>query len=69
MSNDPIGYLTVNVTFKIPVTDLAHYEAKTLEQAARNQQTWFEEDVNTLAEAVSFTSSDAKGFKFSVTWE
>lgn len=69
MSNDPIGYLTVNLTFKTPVTDLAHYEAKTLEEAARNQETWFREGVSSIAEALSFVSSDAKGFKFSVTWE
>ena len=68
MRNKPIGYFLVSVQFKVPVTDLAHYEATTFEEAASNQQGWFRDDPDTVAEAVSFASAES-GFHVHVQAE
>lgn len=39
--NDVVGELEVIVTFRLKVTDLEHYAADTLQDAARNMNTWY----------------------------
>lgn len=39
-----MDYIQVNVTALIPVEDLSHYEATTLDEAVDNQRQWFDDD-------------------------
>lgn len=41
--------LRVTITTEWEVEDLAHYEASTIEEAARNQEKWLNEDKSELA--------------------
>lgn len=47
-----MNYIIVNMTARIPVRDLSHYEAESIDQAADNQAQWFEDGCISLDELV-----------------
>ncbi len=53
--------LKLTVVIELPVTDLADYQATTLEQAATNQELWFLKDETQLLECL--TNATLKAIK------
>jgi len=50
--------LRITAVVECEVEDLAHYEAATLEEAARNQQQWIDEGACTIGDI--FDTEDVK---------
>lgn len=56
----PVGYINITVSARVPVYDLAHYEATTLVDAMSNMSKWYDDGTCSLLEDISGCIMSAK---------